>query len=93
MESQGLTDGVIRELARRDILGVNHIGATKSERCAKDGTPFERFVGIKDGWQYMAHICPSCGKASVWNLDIAEPAEHFEIDLEGGPNAIRTPSD
>ncbi len=88
MGVQVLTDDVLNTLKEQGVVRVDYIGPTKAQRCARDDVPLERFVGLKDGWQYIAHVCPSCGKASVWNLDVAEPAEHFEIGEKGGLNVV-----
>lgn len=63
----------------RDVSGVSYIGETKTQKCARDGVPLWRFTGLKNGWQHMAHVCPVCRRVKMWNLDIPERAEHFEI--------------
>lgn len=72
---------VIRALERgHHLLGANHIGETKMQKCARDGAHFHRFSGLKGGWQHMVHVCPTCGRASMWNIDVSKPAEYFKLE-------------
>lgn len=75
--------GMIEAMRSRGILSVCHVGETEMLRCSRDDVPFWKFKGIKGDNRFVSHGCPRCRRVSMWNTDVPEPAEYFELRGRG----------
>jgi len=75
-------DDMVEAMRSRGVLSIRHVGETAMLRCSRDDVPFRKFKGIKGGERFVSHGCPRCRRVSMWNTDVPEPAEYFE--LRGG---------